>query len=79
MTVASAEVVVIGFPVVGELDHRMGVLVAVTDEGEGEAARGIVLAAQQPHAENVAVKSQRLLQVAHPEHGVEHAHVVPPD
>src|SRR5947199_111716 len=61
-------------PVVRELAHRVVALVAVADEGEREAAARVVRAAEQPHAEHVAVEAERALEVPDPEHGVEHAH-----
>jgi hypothetical protein len=58
-------------PVVGELDHRVGLFIAVADEGQGEFAARIVLAAQQLHAELAGIERDRFVQVEHPDHGVQ--------
>ncbi len=60
-------------PVVGQLDHCVIGLGAIADEGEGELAAGEILAAQLRHAEKPRVEIQGLVQVAHPDHGVEDA------
>ncbi len=71
---AGAELVALRVPVVRELEDGVVALVAVADEGEREAAVRVVLAAQGPHAEHVAVEAERALEVPDPQHGVEHAH-----
>src|SRR2546428_855443 len=71
---AGAELVELRVPVVRELEDGVVALVAVADEGEREAAVRVVLAAQEPHAEHVAVEAERALEVPDPQHGVEHAH-----
>ncbi len=61
-------------PVVGELEDGGLGLVAVADEGEREGAARIVLAAQQLHAQLVAIEVKGAIEVAHPEHRVEQPH-----
>src|SRR5262249_7018085 len=50
-------------PIMGQLDHRIVVLVAIADEGQRELAAGIVLAPQQLHAEVAGIEIDRFLQV----------------
>src|SRR5262249_35831791 len=69
-----AEIVVLRVPVVRELDDGRRRLVAVADEREREAARLVVAPAQELHAEHAGVERERLLEIVHPDHGVEHAH-----
>ncbi len=63
-----------GVPVVGELQHRLLRLRPVTQEGQGEAATGVLLAPQQLHAEHIGVEGNGPVQIPDPEHGVEHPH-----
>src|SRR5262249_29292904 len=71
-----AELVGVGIPIVGELEHGLLVLRAIADERQGEAARGVVLLAEQRHAQDATVESQRLFQVVHAEHGVQQSHAL---
>ena len=64
----------VGVPIPGELEHRSFALVAVAHESEGVAARLVIAAAQQAHAQNLGVEGDRTLQVADPKHGVEQTH-----
>src|SRR5262249_33753884 len=68
------ERVALGVPVVCQLDDGGRVLVAVADEREREATRLVILAAEEPHAEDVEVELQGLLEIVHAQHGVEEAH-----
>jgi hypothetical protein len=54
MTEGAAQVVGFGLvPVMGQLDHSIAALVAVTDKGEGKLPAGIIAFAQQLHPEKV--------------------------
>ena len=74
VTVGITELVGVGVPVVGELQHRLLRLRPVTEEGQGETTRGVVLAPQQLHAQHLGVEGNGLVQIPDPEHGVEHPH-----
>ena len=74
VTVGISELVGVGVPVVGELQHRLLRLRPVTQEGQGEASTGVLLAAQQLHAEHIGVEDNGAVQIPDPEHGVEHPH-----
>ena len=71
MAKAIAQLVAGGVPVVGELDHRVVDFFAVTDKSQGEAAFRVIGAAQQAHAQHFGVKTQRGIQIAHAQHGVQ--------
>ena len=71
---ARAELVGVGAPVVGEFQDSGVLFIAVAHEGQGVGPTGIVLAAQQPHAQHLDVEAQGALQIAHPEHGVKQSH-----
>src|SRR5581483_7452846 len=71
---AVSDIVRLRVPVVGELEHGVRRLVAVADEREREAAAGKVVAAQELHPERARVERERLLEVVHPDHRVQHAH-----
>ena len=58
----------------GEFQHGGFPFTAVTNEGQGEAAFGIILAPQQAHAENLGVEPQGSFKIAHAQHGVEQSH-----
>src|SRR5579883_459209 len=60
-------------PVIGELDHRIGRLVAIADKGEGVAAFRDFALAQHLHAEEPRIEIERLLEVEYAQHGVQHA------
>ncbi len=55
----------------GELDHAVVVLIAIADEGQGELARRVILAAQQLHAEMARVEIDRLIHVHDADHRVQ--------
>ena len=74
VAVGVAEVVAGGIPVVGEFEHGGFVFAAVADEGEGEAAVGVVFAAQEFHAEHFLVEGEGGFEVADAQHGVEDSH-----
>ena len=76
MAEAVAEVVGFRVPVVRELDHRLLALVAISHEGEREAAVGIVLAPQELHPEDVGIEADRSLEIADADHRVKDAHGV---
>jgi hypothetical protein len=61
---------------VGQLDHRGLVLGSVADEGQGELAAGIVLLAQQRHAQGLRVERDRAIEIADPNHGVQDPHFI---
>src|SRR4029077_3877516 len=69
-----AELVLVHAPVVGQFDPRRIGFVAVADESQGEFALWVVIAAEQPHAENLGVEAQRSLQIGYSQHGVEDSH-----
>ena len=56
MTVGRTQLVFSCVPVVRQFNHRILALIAIADEGEGEATAGVVLAAQQLHTQNLAVE-----------------------
>ncbi|MNR44061.1 hypothetical protein D3C85_1627570 [compost metagenome] len=49
-------------------------LVAVADEGQGELAIRIVLAAQQGHAKHFGIEGDGFVQVADTQHGMQQSH-----
>src|SRR5690606_29805093 len=51
VTVAGTQVVAGGVPVVGQLQHGVLGFVTVADEGQGKTPFGVILAAQQGHAQ----------------------------
>ena len=58
MTKGTAQVIGLGLtPVMGQLDHGIAALVAVTDKGEGKLPGRIIAFAQQPHPKQVGIKS----------------------
>ena len=76
VAIAGADLVGFDAPVVGQLDHGAVRFVLVADEGEGELAFGVVVAAQQAHAEDFGIEGQRLVEVADAQHGVQESHGV---
>src|SRR5690606_11156644 len=76
VAVAVTEVVAGRVPVVGQFDHRAVGFVLVADEGQGEFAVGVVLAAQQAHAQDLGVEGQRLLEIPYAQHGVQNTHSI---
>src|SRR5690554_1479596 len=78
VTVAGTQVVAGGVPVVGQLQHGVLGFVTVADEGQGKTPFGVILAAQQGHAQYFGIEGDGFLQVAHAEHGVQNAHGVSP-
>lgn len=75
MAISVTELVVIGIPVVRQLEHRVLTLIAVTHKRQGETARGVLLTTQKTHSQHLGVEAQRALQIPYPEHGVQHAHL----
>jgi hypothetical protein len=71
MAVAVAQFIAGGVPVMGELNHRVVSLVAVTNKSQGETAFWVVGAAQQAHTQHFGVKTQRGIQIANAQHGVQ--------
>src|SRR5262249_6063303 len=53
---------------------RLPILVPVADERQREAATGVVVPPEQPHAEDVAVEVKRAIEVPDPDHRVEDSH-----
>ncbi|MDT4885529.1 hypothetical protein FQZ97_1217680 [compost metagenome] len=70
MAVAGAQLVAVHAPVVGQLDHAVVGFIAVADEGQGELAVRIILAAQQGHAEHFGIEDDGFVQVADTQHGM---------
>src|SRR5699024_7513134 len=70
MSVAITQIVGSGMPVVRELEHDTFVLILIAHKSQGETAIGIIFLTQQAHAQNVSIKSQGLVQVTNPEHGM---------
>ena len=70
VAVAAAQVVLVGVPVVGQLDDGAFGLVLVADKGQRELAVRIVVAAQDAHAEHVGVEVDGFVEVADSQHGV---------
>lgn len=75
MPVAVAQLVFFHAPVVGQLDHAVVRLVAVADEGQGELAFRIILAAQQGHAQHLGIEGDGFFHVADAQHGMQQSHV----
>lgn len=63
-------------PVVRKLNHRAVTLIGIANERQRELAIGIVVAAQQFHAEQFGIELDRAVQVADPDHRVQEAHRV---
>src|SRR5690554_4645422 len=78
VTVAGTQVVAGSVPVVGQLQHGVLGFVTVADEGQGKTPFGVILAAQQGHAQYFGIEGDGFFQVAHAEHGVQNAHGVSP-
>src|SRR6185312_13497484 len=68
-----ARLVALDAVIVGELDHRLAVFIAVPDEGQGVFPVRHVAAAQLLHPEQPRVEIDASLEVANPDHGVEKA------
>src|SRR5260370_3921424 len=60
-------------PVVGQLDGAVLALVAVADEGQGVLAGWNVALAQQLHAHRPGIEGERLVEILHADHRVQHA------
>src|SRR5260370_33448775 len=60
-------------PVVGQLDGAVLALVAVADEGQGVLAGRHVALAQQLHAHRPGIEGERLVEILHADHRVQHA------
>ena len=73
VSVAVAEVIGLGAPVVCEFDDGAARLVGISDECEGELAVWIVFFAQQLHAENPDIKVERPVEIADTYHRVKHS------
>jgi hypothetical protein len=71
---AVTQIVMVGIPVVCQFDHAMVDFVAVADKSQGEFAFGVILAAQQFHAEDMGIKFDGAVEIAGAEHGMEQAH-----
>ena len=78
VAVSGTQLIVLDAPVVGQLDHTVMRLVAVTDEGQGELAVRIILAAQQGHAQHLGVEGDGFVQIADTQHGMQQSHQVSP-
>src|SRR3569623_781344 len=76
VTITGADLVAINAPVVREFEHGAIVLALVADEGEGELAVRIILAAQQFHVEHAGVETNRTIKITDAKHGVEDSHYV---
>ena len=77
MTKGAAQVVGLRLaPIVGQLDHRVVALVAVTDKGEGELPARVISFAQQLHSEQIGIKLQRRVKIADPDHRVQEPKLV---
>ena len=74
MAEGRTQLVVIGVPIVGELQDRRVALIAIADEGQGVAVLGVVTTAQQPHPQQLGVKGNRAFQIADAQHGVQESH-----
>ena len=61
VSVTVTKVVSTGIPVVGEFQHRLVPLRSVPDEGQREPPTGVVLAAEQLHAQQLRVKGDGTL------------------
>src|SRR5262249_9561571 len=71
---AGAELVgLLLIPVVGQLDYGMLLFVAIADESQRVLAFRDLTLAQHLHAHRTGVEGQRLVEVLHPNHRVEHA------
>src|SRR5260370_29043587 len=60
-------------PVVGQLDGAVLALVAVADKGQGVLAGRHVALAQQLHAHRPGIEGERLVEILHADHRVQHA------
>jgi hypothetical protein len=74
MAESRAEVIAIGIPVAGKLDHGISGFLAIADEGEREPAVRIVFATQEFHSQHMGIEVDGTLQVAYPQHGVKKPH-----
>ena len=71
VAVGVAQLILLGIPVVGQLNYGVVGLITVADEGEGKASFGIILFAQQLHVQYILVKRQGAFEIADAQHGVE--------
>lgn len=71
MSVGITQIILLRIPIVGQFQNRAVGFVAVTDEGKGKSAFGIVFSAEQFHAQNVLVKIEGFFEIAHAEHSME--------
>ena len=69
-----ALLVVVDAVVVGQLDLGLARVAAIAHEGQVVLLLGPQRLAQQVHAQHLGVEIDRSLQVADPQHGVEHEH-----
>lgn len=67
VSVGVAQVVSFRIPVVRQFQNRAVGFVAVTDEGKGKSAFGIVFSAEQFHTQNVLVGIEGFFEIAHAE------------
>src|ERR1700730_9285975 len=63
-------------PVVGQLDHGIVGLVAISDKGESELAGRVIAFAQQLHTEQLGIEIQRGVEIAHPDHRMQKSELV---
>lgn len=74
VAIAGAQLILVHAPVIGQLDDAVVVLVTVADEGQGELAVRVILAAQQGHAQDFGIEGDGFIHVADAQHGMQQSH-----
>jgi hypothetical protein len=62
----------------GQFEHGVIAFFAVTDEGQRELAVGVVIPAQQFHAQHLGIEIDGTIQISHTQHRMQHSHLATP-
>ena len=59
-------------PIMGQLNNRVGLHIAIADKGQGKLAALIIGMAQKGHPQQPRIEINRTVQIFYPDHGVKH-------